>query len=92
MHALSIAHHRTYQLGTAPERPERLYWCTEMGSGNSTPSKEEETGSRYSAPVLVKEDDYSKQLPREKLPNDLQKIVDKEDTLWDDIYEGRYVL
>jgi len=31
----------------------------------------------------------SKPLPREKLNEDLQKIVDKEDDLWDSIYEGQ---
>jgi hypothetical protein len=34
----------------------------------------------------------SEPLPREKLPKDLQKIVDKEDDLWDTIYEGQYDL
>jgi hypothetical protein len=32
----------------------------------------------------------SEPLPREKLPKDLQKIVDKEDDLWDTIYDGQY--
>jgi fission process protein 1 len=32
----------------------------------------------------------SKPLPREKLPKDLQKIVDKEDEWWDQIYDGQY--
>jgi len=34
----------------------------------------------------------SKPLPREKLPKDLQKIVDKEDDVWDEIYDGQYAL
>jgi hypothetical protein len=32
----------------------------------------------------------SEPLPREKLPKDLQKIVDKEDEWWDLVYEGQY--
>jgi mitochondrial fission process protein 1 len=31
----------------------------------------------------------SKPLPREKLPLDLQKIVDREDDFLDDLYEGQ---
>lgn len=31
-------------------------------------------------------------LPREKLPNELQKIVDDEDTLLESLYDGTYVL
>jgi mitochondrial fission process protein 1 len=30
----------------------------------------------------------SQPLPREKLPKDLQKIVDKEDNVWEEIYDG----
>lgn len=29
--------------------------------------------------------------PREKLPKDLQKIVDRQDDWMDDLYEGQYV-
>ena len=32
----------------------------------------------------------SEPLPREKLRKDLQRIVDREDDLWDAIYEGQY--
>ena len=32
----------------------------------------------------------SQPLPREKLNKDLQKIVDKEDDLWDNLYDGQY--
>jgi hypothetical protein len=32
----------------------------------------------------------SEPLPREKLPKDLQKIVDKEDEWWDLVYDGQY--
>ena len=32
----------------------------------------------------------SEPLPREKLPKDLQKIVDKEDDWWDSFYDGQY--
>lgn len=32
----------------------------------------------------------SKPLPREKLPKDLQKIVDKEDDFFDALYDGQY--
>ena len=32
----------------------------------------------------------SEPLPREKLNKDLQKIIDKEDDLWDSIYDGQY--
>ena len=32
----------------------------------------------------------SEPLPREKLPKDLQKIVDKDDDWWDQIYDGQY--
>lgn len=33
----------------------------------------------------------SQPLPREKLPRDLQSIVDKQDDVWEDIYDGQYV-
>ena len=33
----------------------------------------------------------SEPLPRENLPKDLQKIIDKEDDVWDEIYDGQYV-
>ncbi len=32
----------------------------------------------------------SQPLPREKLNKDLQKIVDKEDDAWDNLYDGQY--
>ena len=32
----------------------------------------------------------SEPLPREKLPKDLQKIVDKQDEWWDLVYDGQY--
>ena len=32
----------------------------------------------------------SEPLPREKLPKDLQKIVDKDDDWWEQIYDGQY--
>ena len=32
----------------------------------------------------------SEPLPREKLPKDLQKIVDREDDWWDSVYDGQY--
>ena len=62
-----------------------------MGANNSKEAKKEDGGKRYGQPVPVKNEDYSKELPREKLPKNLQNIVDKEDTLWDEISEGRYV-
>jgi hypothetical protein len=34
----------------------------------------------------------SRPLPREKLPHDLQSIVDKQDDVWEDIYDGQYAL
>ena len=61
-----------------------------MGANNSKPSKPEDSKARYSRPVPVKDEDYSKVLPREKLPKNLQNIVDKEDSLWDEVSEGRY--
>ena len=33
--------------------------------------------------------DFSQPPPQEKLPKDLQKIVDDEDSLLDDLYDGR---
>ena len=30
-------------------------------------------------------------LPREKLPESLQKIVDNEESLWEQLYDGTYV-
>ncbi len=33
----------------------------------------------------------SKALPREKLPKDLQKLVDREDDFFESLYEGQYV-
>jgi hypothetical protein len=32
----------------------------------------------------------SEPLPREKLPKDLQKIVDKDDDWWGQVYDGQY--
>ena len=32
----------------------------------------------------------SQPLPREKLPKDLQSIVDKQDDVWEEIYDGQY--
>lgn len=32
-----------------------------------------------------------KNVPSEKLPQDLQKIVDDDDSLMDQIYDGKYV-
>ena len=32
----------------------------------------------------------AKPIPREKLPKDLQKLVDREDDWMDRLYEGRY--
>ena len=32
--------------------------------------------------------DFSKPLPPERLPDDLQKIVDKQDTLFEELYDG----
>lgn len=29
-------------------------------------------------------------LPREKLPKDLQKLVDSDDSFFDDLYDGQY--
>ena len=37
------------------------------------------------APEWVKE-----KIPREKLPQDLQKIIDKDDGFFDDLYDGQY--
>ena len=31
-------------------------------------------------------------LPREKLPTDLQEILDKDDSLFEQIYDGTYVI
>ena len=60
-----------------------------MGAGPSKEAKDQDAGTRYSKLVAVATEDYSKPLPREKLNKDLQKIVDKDDSLWDDVYEGR---
>jgi mitochondrial fission process protein 1 len=46
-----------------------------------------------SAPRQRKEErpaSLSEPLPREKLPKDLQKIVDREDDFFDSLYEGQY--
>ena len=36
-------------------------------------------------------EDVSKPIPRQKLPTDLQKIIDREDDFFDRLYEGKYV-
>lgn len=36
--------------------------------------------------------DTDKLIPREKLPEDLQKLVDDDDSLVDQIYEGTFVV
>ena len=59
--------------------------------GNNSKAADPDAGNRYSTPVPVKDEDYSKPLPREKLPQELQKIVDNEESLWDKVYEGQYV-
>ena len=53
-------------------------------------SKEADRGSKYTPPKPVEKEDYSRPLPYEKLPADLQKLVDKDDeSLWDSVYEGQ---
>ena len=61
-----------------------------MGGNNSKEAPQK--NDRFSEPVPVKGEDYSKPLPYEKLPADLQKIVDNEESLWDSVYEGQYVI
>ena len=52
----------------------------DKNSNNEVPHKRtEERPASLSQPV-----------PREKLPKDLQLIVDKEDDVWEDIYAGQY--
>ena len=62
-----------------------------MGGNSSKEAlkPKEAKNTRFSQPVPVEEDDYSKPLPYEKLPKKLQEIVDNEESLWDSVYEGR---
>ena len=62
-----------------------------MGGSSSKETPKTDVGSRYTKPLPVKDEDYSKPLPREKLPEELQRIVDNEESLWDKVYEGQYV-
>ena len=48
--------------------------------------------SRFSDPIPVEGEDYSKPLPYQKLPKELQQIIDNEESLWDEVYEGQYEL
>lgn len=62
-----------------------------MGNNSSKevvePKKPKST--RFSEPIPVKGEDYSKPLPYEKLPKKLQEIVDDEESLWDSVYDGQ---
>ena len=61
-----------------------------MGGSSSKEAQEPDQpkNTRFSQPVPVKEEDYSKPLPYEKLPKRLQDIVDNDESLWDSVYEG----
>lgn len=59
--------------------------------GNTSKEQIKQENSRFSQPIPVKDEDYTKPLPREKLPENLQKIVDNEESLWDTLYDGGYV-
>lgn len=53
-----------------------------------TKSNESENASKAS----LYRKDTDKLVPREKLPDELQKLVDDEDSLLDQIYDGTFVL
>jgi len=59
-----------------------------MGGTNSKESPAPSPKEKYIQPEPVKSADYSKELPREKLPPSLQKIVDNEESLWDNVKDG----
>ena len=65
-----------------------------MGNNSSkeAPKSAEAKNTRFSQPVPVPGEDYSKPLPYEKLPKKLQEIVDNEESLWDSVYEGQWVI
>jgi hypothetical protein len=47
------------------------------------------SGRNNSSEAVQRRPPLNSNLPREKLPKDLQKIVDDEETLFDQIYDGR---
>ena len=53
-------------------------------------SKSNASSSAAQASLYRKDTD--KLIPREKLPEDLQKLVDDDDSLVDQIYEGTFVV
>lgn len=64
-----------------------------MGAGSSKearpPQDNPRVNNQFSDPIPVPGEDYSKPLKDTKLPKELQALVDKDDGLWDSIYEGR---
>lgn len=56
-------------------------------SDSMTKDKESENAANAS----LYRRDTDKLVPREKLPDELQKLVDDEDTLLDQIYDGTFV-
>lgn len=47
------------------------------------------SGKKDSSEAVRRRPPLDPNLPREKLPVDLQKIVDDEETLFDQIYDGK---
>jgi hypothetical protein len=57
--------------------------------GGTSSKESPQKNGRYSDPIPVKGEDYSKPLQDKKLPKELQKIIDNEENLWDSLYEGQ---
>lgn len=57
-------------------------------SDSMTKSTESENASKAS----LYRKDIDKLVPREKLPDELQKLVDDDDSIIDQIYDGTFVL
>lgn len=68
---------------------------TDMGGTSSKEAPVQESTPRITAPeaakpsIAIQKSINDVPIPQKKLPNSLQKIVDEEDSLLDQIYDGK---
>lgn len=62
-----------------------------MGGTTSKPAAAEDSFKKKDPSKSSSDSQFTSLPPREKLPADLQKIVDDEDTLFEQIYDGKFV-
>lgn len=58
-----------------------------FGSSKEPSPTKTETPEKPNPPPV----ELAKPIPRQKLPDDLQKLVDREDNFFDRLYDGKYV-